>query len=240
MEHQSSYPPGYILNWELTLNQAELSECAMQLYLDLLFGGLRLDRLPPVLLARVNEPAELGLALDELRAALFPQPNASETDQHLHSALYNLVEASSKLVSLRRNATAGATTLTLPLTEGHMRVVADGLEFYSRLLGGQFGELHIPDLLRGRVLDSEPDLGPIFRRITRRLYPGLPFEGRRGVGWSTDPVQQALQRSCELYKTLLKFDMNSRHINNVHSGSILHYSDWPLALVTPYPQPVAP
>jgi hypothetical protein len=219
----------YVVTWKLTREQVGLTFRALTFMRTLLSGQLSLEKLPLVLRKQPElQAAKLTQALAEVNTLLFPADKPVGADKDIWPTLDSLWWLGKQFLFIRATRDTAFTTLQEP----ELRVVADALEAYSRFLAGQVYYLDWPIELRSRIIEQEHKLRHSFPKLGLLLYPTLSPGEQRGIQWDPDDeISREVVRSYELYKTLLKFDMNHRQVHNTHSGPVLHQSDWPLAKV---------
>jgi hypothetical protein len=213
----------YHLRVDLSSDQHHLVVRALYFYYRLLGGHLLYYDMPPVLLAQegLNRP-RLAMALINATELLFHQDSPSDELRHYR---YEQREVLSKL----EGCVAADSQVSYELTESELRVIAEGVECYSRFIAGHVRVLDLPVRLPRRPSAMLPGA---LDEVAKYLFPNNP--GRRGIGLGlyNDAIQYEIQRSYEFYKSLLAFDNRQRGVSNIHDGPVLHYSDWPLPTLT--------
>ena len=228
-----SSQPAFFVTIQATHGHLDLAIQGMNFYNTYLRGELTAAKLPLVMRTQVGfEQKRLVGLLKKYRGLLFPSFSPGVPEDETLIAL--AAQAASVQRQLVRAYHEGGTQVELHLSEPDMRMLAQGVEYYSRFLGGQIRVYDLPHEVMVRVKEPDHTITELTTQLQPLLFPTLAPHYRAGIGWSPNPLRQDLQRTYEFYKSIYLFDNTLRGVDNIHSTPVLHYSDYPLPVLTQY------
>jgi len=122
-------------------------------------------------------------------------------------------------------------TIILRMTADQLRCIAEGMEFYSRFIAGQFNAM--PPVLVAQLQNQPPIPHQILTELDRCLevakqvyFPMLSNGQHFGLGQGTDTTKKEIALSYAIYREILHAENKGKQ--NTYSSPTLNYTNQPL------------